>query len=100
MTDSAPWPHPSAAKKAFARQTSRPHCTHEVLPAELIALFEDQASWRDSRKTLKRKFDNKGQFLYAKVHQNVQLYRNLYRYLVYRFPSPANLKRCTEELLR
>ena len=53
-----------------------------VLPLKLIRLLEKKDFWR------KRSFvgvnERTAQVLYAKIHQDPVLYRNLYHYIVYR----------------
>ncbi len=53
-----------------------------VLPLKLIKLLEKKDFWR------KRSFvgvnERTAQVLYAKIHQDPVLYRNLYHYIVYR----------------
>ena len=69
-----------------------------MLPLRLIAILEPHVNWNNFN--LNRNFEKEAIHLYAKVHQDPVLYKNLYRYLVYRFATPKNLSRVTELLFR
>ncbi len=72
----------------------------KLLPMELIDVFEHSRNWRESRSCLVRGKESTGKRLYAKVHGDPLLYKNLYRYLYYRFATPAVLAGVTGQLLR
>ncbi len=52
------------------------------LPLKLIELIENHDNWK--RQSLRGRVERNGQHLYAIVHQNPTVYRNLYSYLVFR----------------
>jgi hypothetical protein len=70
----------------------------EVLPKQLVRILEQTDNWR--KRSLHGRPEAQGLHLYAKVHQDPVLYRNLYRYLVYRFGRPSDLSRVVDQLLR
>lgn len=67
------------------------------LPMTLINILEKGDCWR--KNSLYGIHDEKGKKLYAGVHQSVEMYRNLYHYLVYRYASPARFHRVISKLL-
>ena len=67
------------------------------LPMKLINILEKPANWR--KRSLITQHDLSGQRLYAEVHQDPIMYRNMYQYLVFRYASPDRLNRATDQLL-
>ena len=70
------------------------------LPMDLINVFEQELNWRDTHRSLASSAESRAQRLYARVHCDPVLYRNLYRYLCWRSAGSEKLGRCTEQLLR
>ena len=69
-------------------------------PINLINVFEHTANWRDTKRSLFLPQENLAQHYYALIHRDPVLYRNLYRYLVFRYSTPSLLNRCMEQLFR
>ena len=70
------------------------------LPMELINIFEQELNWRDTHRSLRHHSESQARRLYARVHCDPVLYRNLYRYLCWRSAGSEKLGRCTEQLFR
>lgn len=69
-----------------------------ILPFDLIQILDNPNHWNPDHSVLPR--ENEALHLYARVHQNPKLYKNLYRFLVYRIASPQRLGQIMELLLK
>jgi hypothetical protein len=71
-----------------------------VLPLKLIRLLERKDFWR--KRSLVGTNERTAQILYARVHQDPVLYRNLYHYIVYRYQTHFSelilYNLCSEEI--
>ncbi|XP_059084151.1 uncharacterized protein LOC131881331 [Tigriopus californicus] len=69
-----------------------------ILPFDLIQILDNPNQWSDDHTVLPR--EKEAIRIYARVHQNPKLYKNLYRFLVYRIASPQRLGQVMELLLK